>query len=94
MYIAFDTSVLVGILVPNDHWHSNFSPSLVTWVYPDVPVLYPEIVALIRTSAGSLNFNDALIALACRQRGIHTIASFDKDFERIDWLRCLSSAIS
>ena len=42
---------------------------------------------LIRTSSGELNFNDALIALACRERGISTIASFDPDFDQVSWLK-------
>jgi predicted nucleic acid-binding protein len=57
---------------------------------PDAPRLYPEIIALIRSSSGVLNFNDALIALACRERGIEAIASFDGDFDQVDWLRRLS----
>ncbi|OQY44497.1 MAG: hypothetical protein B6242_12555 [Anaerolineaceae bacterium 4572_78] len=36
---------------------------------------------------GSLNFNDTLIALACRERDILQIASFDKDFDQIKWLQ-------
>ncbi|MFQ6016158.1 MAG: PIN domain-containing protein [Anaerolineae bacterium] len=37
-----------------------------------------------------MNFNDALIALACRERGIPAIASFDADFEQVAWLRHLA----
>ncbi len=59
----------------------------VTWILPDVPHLYPQVLDLIRTSSGELNFNDALIALACRERGIPAIASFDADFDRIIWLK-------
>jgi predicted nucleic acid-binding protein len=36
-----------------------------------------------------LNFNDALIALACRERSISAIASFDADFDAIAWLKRL-----
>ena len=35
---------------------------------------------------GQLNFNDGLIALSCRERSIHVLASFDRDFDMIDWL--------
>ena len=42
---------------------------------------------MMRGSSGELNFNDALIALACREREIPAIASFDADFDRVDWLR-------
>ena len=50
-------------------------------------ILYTEIVELVRSSRGELNFNDALIALSCRHRGISFIASFDRDFDNVAWLR-------
>ena len=59
----------------------------ILWVLPDVPVLYTEIVELVRSSHGELNFNDALIALSCRHREIPLIASFDRDFDQLSWLR-------
>ena len=59
----------------------------ILWILPDVPVLYAEIVELVRSSRGELNFNDALIALSCRHRGIPLIASFDRDFDRLSWLQ-------
>ncbi|MBT3391336.1 MAG: type II toxin-antitoxin system VapC family toxin [Chloroflexi bacterium] len=142
MEIVIDTSVLVGMLVPNDHWHQQavelgkaiqkqaHSPvyldcvvaealsvivrrleekglsaeidsvlkkwnaqipsDAISWVFPDVPRLYAETVGLVQSSAGALNFNDALISLACRERGIESIASFDHDFDQIDWLERLS----
>jgi len=62
-----------------------------TWVLPDVPRLYTEILDLMRASSGALNFHDALIALACRDRQISLIASFDADFDQIHWLRRLSA---
>lgn len=139
MDVVIDTSVLVGLLVPNDRWHSQAGAvwsaitaaghtaihfdcvmteavstavrrlhekgmaaqvaaavdrlnmqapeTTVTWVLSDIQRLYPTALDLIRSTAGSLNFNDALIALACRERGIEAIASFDADFDQIDWLR-------
>ena len=57
-----------------------------TWILPDVPKLYPQALDLIRASSGELNFNDALIALACRERDIPAIASFDVDFDQVAWL--------
>ncbi len=62
----------------------------ILWVLPDVPVLYGEIVELVRSSRGELNFNDALIALSCRHRSIPFIASFDRDFDNVAWLRRLA----
>jgi predicted nucleic acid-binding protein len=45
---------------------------------------------IVIDSSGTLNFNDALIALACRERGIPAIASFDADFDQVPWLRRLA----
>lgn len=61
-----------------------------TWILPDVPRVYPQVLGLIGASSGALNFNDALIALVCRERDIAAIASFDTDFDEIPWLRCLA----
>lgn len=66
--------------------------NLITWILPDVPRLYPHALDLIRDSSGELNFNDALIALACRERSIPAIASFDPDFDQVDWLKRLAAA--
>jgi len=136
--IAIDSSLLVGLIYPNDNWHSRsvalwnaikataylgtffdcvagetisaatrrlhekkrfseveilfvqlntyVSVETMTWILPDVPRLYPEIINLMQSSSGALNFNDALIALACREREIPAIASFDTDFDQIEWL--------
>jgi predicted nucleic acid-binding protein len=59
----------------------------ILWIFPDVPVLYAEIVELVRVSRGELNFNDALIALSCRYREIPLLASFDGDFDQLSWLQ-------
>jgi predicted nucleic acid-binding protein len=59
----------------------------ILWVLPDVPALYVEIIELVRSSRGELNFNDALIALSCRHRGIPLIASFDHDLDQLSWLQ-------
>ena len=62
----------------------------ITWILPEVPRLYPDAPGLVRTSGGALNFNDALLALVCRERGIPAIASFDADFDQVPWLRRLA----
>jgi predicted nucleic acid-binding protein len=71
---------------------TNFPPDSLTWISFDMPVLYAEILSLVRASRGELNFNDALIALACRDREIPLIASFDRDFDQVSGLRRLSGA--
>jgi predicted nucleic acid-binding protein len=142
MDIAFDTSLLVGLLDPQDLWHdqavaletalqsaglqavyfdcviaetasiatrrlrekkrfaeidslldqiiANFPPETITWIGADVPALQSDILSLVRTSQGELNFNDALIALACQEREIELIASFDRDFDQVSWLQRLA----
>ena len=142
MEVVIDSSVLVGLLVPNDLWHAQavalweeiktdghvglffdcvaaeaisaaarrlhekgrtadvkallerlnvqVPVKTLTWILPDVPRLYLAVLDLIRSSSGELNFNDALIALACRERDIHTIASFDADFDQVPWLHRLA----
>lgn len=139
MFIAVDTSVLIGMLNPRDIWRPraetlltalrdagftllNFDcavteaastltrrlheqkrsaevpamldalsvqipPRVITWTFWDVPRLYSQVLDLMRGSYGKLNFNDALIALACRERGIPAIASFDADFDQVPWLK-------
>ena len=57
-----------------------------TWLFLDVPRLYGQIMERIQLSAGELTFNDGLIALACRERQIRLIASFDPDFDALPWL--------
>lgn len=65
-------------------------PESITWILPEIEQLYTQVLELIRDSKGALNFNDALIALACRERTISAIASFDADFDRISWLQRIS----
>jgi predicted nucleic acid-binding protein len=74
--------------VPSFSTSIAWLPSRSAWL-PDVPRLYPEVLELVKSSLGALNFNDALIALACREREIPAIASFDADFDRIPWLNRL-----
>lgn len=75
-----------------DHALARFPPDSLTWISSDTPLFYAEILSLIRSSQGELNFNDALVALSCRERDIRFIASFDSDFDRLPWLRRLSRA--
>jgi predicted nucleic acid-binding protein len=65
---------------------SHVPLTTITWILPDAPRLYAAILELIRSTSGALNFNDALIALACQERGIGVIASFDYDFDQVSWL--------
>jgi predicted nucleic acid-binding protein len=78
---ASDLNRLVGRI------ESEYPIDDILWILPDVPVLYAEIIDLVRASGGALNFNDALIALSCRHREIPLIASFDRDFDSLQWLQ-------
>lgn len=69
---------------------AQFPTSALVWVYPDLPKLYDDVIALVDQTGGELNFNDALIALACQQRGIGLLASFDGDFDNLPWLKRIS----
>ena len=69
---------------------AKFPTKSISWLYPEVPEVYDRVVMLVEQTAGELNFNDALIALACQQRGIKFIASFDGDFDRLPWLKRIS----
>lgn len=60
---------------------------MITWIYPRVPELYNEIMSIIETHNGKLNFHDALIALVAKELDIEYIISFDKDFDEVDWLK-------
>lgn len=69
-----------------DRLNDRVSLENLTWILPDVPHFYAQALDMIRESSGELNFNDTLIALACRERQIPAIASFDADFDRVEWL--------
>jgi predicted nucleic acid-binding protein len=79
-----DTSVVIDRLMKQAPLES------ITWILPETERLYIQALDLIRVSKGSLNFNDALIALACRERSISILASFDTDFDMVSWLQRLS----
>ncbi|HLB47500.1 MAG TPA: PIN domain-containing protein [Anaerolineales bacterium] len=64
----------------------RFPTKVITWLYPDLPGMFDSVTALVERSGGELNFNDALIAISCQQRGIPYLVSFDSDFDRVDKL--------
>ena len=63
----------------------------ITWVLQDTERMYEPSLTLVEQSSGVLNFHDVLIALACREREIPVIASFDPDSDLIPWLNRLTS---
>lgn len=66
---------------------ADYPAAAVSWILPTAPRYYSDVLALIRQSHGALNFNDALIALVCRDQNIPFIASFDADFDALPWLK-------
>jgi predicted nucleic acid-binding protein len=63
-----------------------------TWISGASQRLYDQVLDLVRTSHGTLNFHDNLIALLCREQGLSVLVSFDQDFDQINWLTRVSSA--
>ena len=41
----------------------------ITWISGEIQRLYDQVVGLVRSSSGELNFHDALMALICREQG-------------------------
>jgi predicted nucleic acid-binding protein len=48
----------------------------ITWMYPEVRRLYPEILVVIKEHEGKLNFHDALMVLAAREMGYSSYCKF------------------
>jgi predicted nucleic acid-binding protein len=59
---------------------------IIVWLSSETQRLYGQVIELVRSTSGDLNFHDALIALGCRLLGIEVIASFDRDFDQVAWL--------
>jgi predicted nucleic acid-binding protein len=66
---------------------ARFPTKSITWLYPDLPAAYDDVVTMVAESSGELNFNDALIVLSCRKRNIAGLVSFDADFDSVSWLK-------
>jgi predicted nucleic acid-binding protein len=59
---------------------------IIVWLSSETQRLYDQVIELVRSTSGDLNFHDALIALGCQLLGIAVIASFDRDFDQVAWL--------
>ncbi len=69
-----------------DRLTAMIPPASITWIGGAVPQWFHEIIRLCRESHGTLNFHDALIALACQNLAVRFLVSFDSDFDHISWL--------
>lgn len=65
---------------------SQVPTEVVTWLSTETRRLYDQVISLVCNTAGELNFHDALIALGCQKLGVGIIATFDADFDHVDWL--------
>ncbi|MEW6096623.1 MAG: type II toxin-antitoxin system VapC family toxin [bacterium] len=65
----------------------------ITWVYPEVPRLYNEVLKVVEKYKGKLNFHDGLIVTAAKEMGINSIVSFDEDFDEIPELKRIGKSI-
>ena len=59
---------------------------IIVWLSSETQRLYDQVIELVQSTSGELNFHDALIALGCRLLSIEVIASFDRDFDQVAWL--------
>jgi predicted nucleic acid-binding protein len=75
-----------------DKLDSHIPISDITWASGETRRLYSNIMSLIRSSSGKLNFHDALIALVCGEQEVSILVSFDRDFDEIDWLTRVAQA--
>lgn len=73
-----------------DQLVSNIPESSIVWISAKTKQFYSDILALVRATSGTLNFHDALIALGSRELDIRLIATFDSDFDHIEWLKRLA----
>ncbi|HWP92379.1 MAG TPA: type II toxin-antitoxin system VapC family toxin [Thermodesulfobacteriota bacterium] len=55
--------------------------------YPLVTKLHNRIIEVMVKTNGRLNYHDALISITMKDEGIEEIATFDKDFREIEWLK-------
>ncbi len=70
-----------------DLFEQRFPKENITWLNGETQRLFGEVLKFVRQSQGQLNFNDALIALVCKELNITAIASFDQDFDQVAWLK-------
>lgn len=69
-----------------EYFLNQIPEEMIEWVSTETQRLYQEVVSLVRDTDGELNFHDALIAIRCRELKIKLIFSFDRDFDRVEWL--------
>jgi len=61
----------------------RIDPAAITWVGAEVERAYQDILDLVSSTEGRLNFNDAFVAILQRQGHIGQVASFDTGFDLV-----------
>lgn len=59
----------------------------IRWVAGTAEHLHADVLELIRSSDGALNFNDALLVVLARKQVVLGLASFDADFDGVEGIR-------
>lgn len=57
--------------------------SSITWISREGEHLHEQVLEPCRVHGGRLNYNDALMAVYCREKDIRWIVSFDRDFDEL-----------
>lgn len=73
-----------------DDLSKQIPASSITWISREGERLHEQVMALCRAHGGRLNYNDAFMAVFCRERNIRWIISFDRDFDELPWLLRIS----
>lgn len=63
---------------------------LVIRALPMIKQLHEKVLDLIITTDGELNYHDALIALVMKKEEIKMLATFDSDFELVEWITVIN----
>jgi predicted nucleic acid-binding protein len=65
--------------------------SEIIWLGSLTETYYEEILQLLIATKGTLNFNDAFLALYMKKFDLQYLLSFDTDFDNIDWIQRIST---
>ena len=55
----------------------------IRWLAREHERMMPEVLAVVESTAGTLNFNDALLVVLQREAAIGEVASFDAGFDAV-----------
>jgi predicted nucleic acid-binding protein len=61
----------------------RIEPSAIMWVGSEAERLYEDILDLVASTGGKLNFNDAFIAVLQKEVRIGPVATFDAGFDAV-----------